>query len=528
MPPGSASFTAFTSDGILHDRYSTLSGRTHPRPRFRGGRLPAGARHGDHCVSGDDRPDRAPHRDARDASDHCARRAQRDGTTAVPGHGPAGGPNVIFILIDDMGFGQPSAFGGDVPMPTIDSLANAGLRYNRYHTTALCSPTRMAILTGRNHHNVNTGAIMELATAFTGNTGIRPLSTTTFPEILRQNGYSTAAFGKYHETPPWEVSVSGPFDRWPTHSGFDKFYGFIGGETNQYSPLLFDGTTMVEPSADPKYHVTTDLTDHGIAWMRAQHALTPDKPFFIYFAPGATHAPHQVPKEWIAKFKGKFDNGWDKYRERVLARQIKLGIVPPGTPLAPKPKAIKDWDQLSPLEKKVFAREMEVYAGFAAQTDYEIGRMLQAVNAMGAGSNTLVFYEAGDNGASAEGGDERDVQRDDHLQWRPRRRWRTSRSISTTWVARTASATTGRLGGGGGRTVRVDQADRGQLWRHPEPARGFLAGTDQGERRDPESVDVRHGHCSDGVGGRGDSRAADGERCHPAAHGRAEHRVHIR
>jgi arylsulfatase A-like enzyme len=317
---------------------------------------------------------------------------------------PQGAPNVVFILIDDMGFGQPSAFGGDIPMPILDSLARAGLRYNRYHTTALCSPTRMAILTGRNHHNVNTGAIMEVATSFTGNTGIRPLTAVPLPEILRQNGYSTAAFGKYHETPPWEVSVSGPFDRWPTQSGFDKFYGFMGGEANQYSPLLYDGTTMVEPPHDPTYHLTTDLSDHAIAWMRAQHTLTPDKPFFVYYAPGGTHSPHQVPKEWIAKFKGKFDDGWDKYRERVLARQIKLGIVPPGTTLAPRPGAIKEWDQLTPLEKKVFARQMEVFAGFAAQTDYEIGRVLHAVQEMGVAENTLVFYEAGDNGASAEGG----------------------------------------------------------------------------------------------------------------------------
>ena len=317
---------------------------------------------------------------------------------------PRGAPNIVFILIDDMGFGQPSAFGGEVPMPMLDSLAGQGLRYNRFHTTALCSPTRMAILTGRNHHNVNTGAIMELATAFTGNTGIRPLETTPIAEILRQNGYSTAAYGKYHETPPWEVSVSGSFDRWPTRSGFDEFYGFIGGETNQFSPLLFHGTVMVEPSRDPKYHVTTDMTDHAIPWMQSQHAITPDKPFYVYFAPGATHAPHQAPKEWIAKFKGKFDEGWDKYRETVLARQIKMGIVPPGTKLAAKPKAIKDWDSLTPLEKKVYARQMEVFAGFAAQTDYEIGRLLHALQDMGVADNTLVFYETGDNGASAEGG----------------------------------------------------------------------------------------------------------------------------
>ena len=316
---------------------------------------------------------------------------------------PKGAPNVVIVLIDDMGFGQPSAFGGGIPMPTLDSLAASGLRYNQFHSTALCSPTRMAILTGRNHHSVNTGAIMELATGFEGNTGVRPLSKTALAEILRQNGYSTAAFGKYHETPPWEVSVSGAYDRWPTHSGFDKFYGFIGGEANQWSPLLYDGTAMIEPPHTPGYHLTVDLTDHAIGWMRAQHTMTPDKPFFVYFATGATHAPHHVPKEWIAKFKGKFDGGWDKYREQTLARQIKLGVVPPGTKLAPKPKAIKDWNKLTPGEKKLFARQMEVFAAFAAHTDHEVGRLLGALREIGVANNTLVFYETGDNGASAEG-----------------------------------------------------------------------------------------------------------------------------
>ncbi len=327
--------------------------------------------------------------------------------TAPPGFevtAPEGAPNVVIVLIDDMGFGMSSAFGGGIPMPALDSLAGEGLRYNAFHTTALCSPTRVALLTGRNHHSNNAGAIMELATAFPGNTGIRPLSITPVAEILRQNGYSTAAFGKYHETPPWEVSVSGSFDRWPTRSGFDKFYGFIGGETNQWSPLLWDGTTMVEPSRDPNYHFTVDMTDQAIGWMQAQHAMTPAKPFFVYFATGATHAPHHVPKEWIAKFKGKFDGGWDKYREETLARQIKLGVVPPGTPLAPKPDAIKDWDTLTPDERRLFAHQMEVFAAFGAQTDYEIGRLLGSLRTMGVADNTLVLYLVGDNGTSAEGG----------------------------------------------------------------------------------------------------------------------------
>lgn len=317
---------------------------------------------------------------------------------------PEGAPNVVIVLIDDMGFGQPSAFGGGVRMPTLQRLAENGLRYNQFHTTALCSPTRTALLTGRNHHTNNAGAIMELATAFPGNTGIRPQSVAPLAEMLRQNGYSTAAFGKYHETPPWEVSVSGPFDRWPTHSGFDKFYGFIGGETNQYAPLIYDGTARVEPPRDPDYHFTTDMTNRAVAWIRYQQALTPHKPFFVYFAPGATHAPHHVPKEWADKYKGRFDAGWDSYRAETLERQKKLGLVPAETVLAPKPKDIKDWDSLSAEEKKLFARQMEVYAGFGEHTDHEIGRLVQAIEDLGEMDNTLFIYIAGDNGASAEGG----------------------------------------------------------------------------------------------------------------------------
>ncbi|HTO05497.1 MAG TPA: arylsulfatase [Myxococcota bacterium] len=317
---------------------------------------------------------------------------------------PDGAPNVIIFLIDDMGFGVASTFGGPVPMPTLEQLAQGGLRYNRFHTTSLCSPTRMALLTGRNHHQTNTGAIMEVATAFPGNTGVRPQSITPLAEILRQNGYSTGAFGKYHETPPWEISVSGPFDRWPTRSGFDKFYGFIGGETNQWAPLVYDGTVKAELPKDPNYHFTVDMTNHAIEWMRGTTALTPHKPFFMYFATGATHAPHHVPREWIDKFKGKFDQGWDKLREETLARQKALGVVPPDTKLAAKPAAIQDWDKLSADEKKLFARQMEVFAAFGAQTDEEIGRVIAALKDIGQLDNTLIFYIVGDNGTSAEGG----------------------------------------------------------------------------------------------------------------------------
>jgi arylsulfatase len=316
---------------------------------------------------------------------------------------PKDAPNVVIVLIDDMGFGQPSTFGGGVAMPTLDRLAAGGLRYNHFHTTALCSPTRAALLTGRNHHSANAGSVMEIATAFPGNQGQIPSSVAPLAEMLRLNGYNTAAFGKWHVTAPWEMSVSGPQDRWPTRQGFEKFYGFLGGETNQWAPLIYDGTLKVEPPRDPNYHFTTDMANQAIKWMRSVKSLTPDKPFFIYFAPGATHAPHHVPKEWIAKYKGKFDQGWDKYREETLARQIKLGVVPPGAKLAPKPQAIKDWETLSADEKRLFARQMEVFAAFGEHTDHEIGRFVKAIEDLGVMDNTLFIYIAGDNGASAEG-----------------------------------------------------------------------------------------------------------------------------
>ncbi len=318
---------------------------------------------------------------------------------------PEKAPNVVIVLIDDIGFGHSSAFGGPIHMPVLEKLAANGLKYNRFHTTALCSPTRTALLTGYNHHSNNAGVIMEVATAFPGNTGIRPQAITPAADVLRMNGYSTAAFGKYHETPPWEGSVSGPFDRWPTGSGFDKFYGFIGGETNQWHPMIYDGSTRVYPNVeDPNYHFTTDMTDQAIGWMNTQQSLTPDKPFYLYFATGATHAPHHAPKEYPAKYKGKFSQGWDKLREETLARQKQLGIVPENTVLAPKPTDIKDWEKLSSDEKRLFERQMEIFAGFAEHTDHEVGRLVNALEERGELDNTLFFYIVGDNGSSAEGG----------------------------------------------------------------------------------------------------------------------------
>ncbi len=317
---------------------------------------------------------------------------------------PHGAPNVVIVLIDDIGFGATSTFGGAISTPSFDRLAENGLRYNHFHTTALCSPTRASLLSGRNHHNVNVGSVMEIATGFPGNNGQRPANALYVAETLKQNGYSTAAFGKWHETAPWEVSVSGPFTRWPTNSGFDKFYGFIGGETNQYNPLIIDGVAQVEKKEMENYHFTTDMTNEAIKWVKFQQAMTPEKPFMIYYATGAVHAPHHAPKKWIEKYKGKFDGGWDKLREETLARQKAQGIIPENTQLAPKPESLKDWDQLSEDERKLFTIQMETFAGFTEHTDNEVGRLVDAIDEIGALENTLFIYIMGDNGSSAEGG----------------------------------------------------------------------------------------------------------------------------
>ena len=319
---------------------------------------------------------------------------------------PKKAPNVVIVLIDDIGFGGPSTFGGPIQTPTLDRLAAEGISYNNFHTTALCSPTRAALKSGRNHHTCNMGFVTEMATGFPGATGEIPNTVAPLATILQLNGYSTGAFGKWHETAAWETSVSGPFTRWPTgpNGGFDKFYGFLGGESNQWAPYLHDGTTIVELPDDPDYHLLPDMADQAVNWVKFQQAMTPDRPFFVYFAPGATHAPHHVPKEWIKKWEGKFDKGWDAVREETLARQIKLGIVPEGTKLAPKPKAIKDWDKLSADEQKLFSHQASVFAAYLAYTDYEIGRFVQGIEDMGELDNTLIFFIAGDNGTSGEGG----------------------------------------------------------------------------------------------------------------------------
>ncbi|MGB0962970.1 MAG: arylsulfatase, partial [Mycobacterium sp.] len=298
-----------------------------------------------------------------------------------------------------------TAFGGPCETPTAERLAGGGLKYNRFHTTALCSPTRQAILTGRNHHSVGMGAIAELATSAPGYNSIRPNTAAPLAEVLKLNGYSTAQFGKCHEVPVWETSPMGPFTQWPTGSGFEHFYGFIGGETNQYYPAIYNDTVPVEPDRTPEegYHFTEDMTDHAIDWVRQQKALMPDKPFFVYWAPGATHAPHHVPEEWSAKYKGRFDDGWDAQRERTFARQKELGIIPDDAELTARPDEIPAWDDMPEDLKPVLSRQMEVYAGFLDHTDHHLGRLVDAVDDLGALDNTLVYYIIGDNGASAEG-----------------------------------------------------------------------------------------------------------------------------
>lgn len=318
---------------------------------------------------------------------------------------PEGAPNVLIVLLDDVGFGASSAFGGPCHTPTAERLAANGLKLNRFHTTALCSPTRQALLTGRNHHSVGMGGVTEIATSAPGYSSIRPKDKAPIAETLRLNGYSTSQFGKCHEVPVWEVSPVGPFGQWPTGSGFEHFYGFIGGEANQYYPGLYEGTTPVEPPKTPEegYTLTEDLADRAITWVRQQQALTPDKPFFMYFAPGATHAPHHVPKQWSDKYRGRFDDGWDVLRESMLDRQKALGVVPEDAQLTARHDEIPAWDDMPDELKPVLARQMEIYAGFLEQTDHEIGRLIDAIDDLGALDNTLIYYIIGDNGASAEG-----------------------------------------------------------------------------------------------------------------------------
>ncbi|NES76907.1 MULTISPECIES: arylsulfatase [unclassified Okeania] len=317
-------------------------------------------------------------------------------------------PNILLVLLDDVGYGQMGTFGGKIKTPTLDRLAENGLTYTQFHTTGLCSPTRAALLTGRNHHSVGTGVTTGVATSFPGYSSVIPQNTATFADVLQAYGYATAWIGKNHNVPDWETSAVGPFDRWAQGLGFDYFYGFVGGDVDQYTPPLVENTTRLIPpekNADGSdYYLNTDLADHAINYIQTTKALAEDKPFFVYFAPGATHAPHQVPKKWIKDYKGKFDMGWDKYRKKTIERQKELGVIPDDTQLTPRPKSLRKWDSLKPNKQRLYARMMEVFAGFTEETDHEVGRVIDAIEDLGELDNTLIIYIAGDNGSSAEGG----------------------------------------------------------------------------------------------------------------------------
>jgi arylsulfatase A-like enzyme len=319
---------------------------------------------------------------------------------------PEGAPNVLIVLLDDVGFASSSVFGGPINTPTAERLAGSGLRLNRFHTTALCSPTRQAMLTGRNHHSVNMAGVCEIATSAPGYTSVLPKTKAPLPMTLKLNGYSTAQFGKCHEVPVWETSPMGPFDQWPTGGGgFEYFYGFIGGETNQFYPAIYEGTTPIEQAKTPEegYHFTEDMTNKAIKWVRQQKALMPDKPFFMYFAPGACHAPHHVPKEWADKYKGKFNQGWDKLRGEIFTRQKELGVIPADAELTARPHEIPAWDEMPEELKPILSRQMEIFAAFLEHTDHHLGRLIDAFNDLEVLDDTLVIYILGDNGASAEG-----------------------------------------------------------------------------------------------------------------------------
>lgn len=321
-----------------------------------------------------------------------------------PVQAPKGAPNVLLVLLDDVGFGATSTFGGPCNTPVFDKLAANGLKYNQFHTTALCSPTRAALITGRNHHNAHTATIMETATGFPGYDSVMGKDTASVAEVLKQGGYGTAWFGKNHNVPDWQNSQAGPFDLWPTGLGFEHFYGFIGGDAHQWRPPVIEGTKPIEPYlGKPDYNFDYDIADRAIKWIQMQKAVAPDKPFFCYYAPGATHAPHHPKTEWVEKYKGKFDQGWDQLREETFERQKKLGVIPAGTKLNPRAPGIQAWDACTPEEKKVYAKFMEVYAGFLEQTDYNVGRVVKSIEEAGQLDNTIVIYIAGDNGSSAEG-----------------------------------------------------------------------------------------------------------------------------
>jgi arylsulfatase len=410
---------------------------------------------------------------------------------------PKGAPNVLVILVDDVGFGAASAFGGPCQTPNAERLAAGGLKYTRFHTTALCSPSRQALLTGRNHHSVGMGGITEIASGSPGYSSVLPNTAAPIAKTLKLNGYATAQFGKCHEVPVWETSPAGPFNAWPTGGGgFEYFYGFIGGEAHQWYPSLFEGTTPIEVKRTPEegYHFMADMTDKAIAWIGQQRALTPDKPFFVYFAPGATHAPHHVPKEWADKYKGKFDGGWDTLREETLARQKTLGVVPADCRLTARHTEVPAWDAMPAELRPVLRRQMEVYAGFLEYTDHHIGRLLDSLKQVGALDDTLVYYIIGDNGASAEGtlnGTFNEMINFNGMAAIETPAFLNAR-LDQLGGARVLQSLRGGLGARDERAVSVDQAGCLALGRNAQWHHRALAPRDQGQRRDPIAIPPCH------------------------------------
>ena len=431
---------------------------------------------------------------------------------------PDGAPNVLIVLIDDVGYGASSAFGGPCNTPTFERLAADGLKYTRFHTTALCSPTRAALLSGRNHHSVGMGGITEIATSAPGYNSVRPKSKAPVAETLKLNGYSTAQFGKCHEVPVWETSPMGPFNAWPTGSGFEHFYGFIGGETNQYAPAIYRDTMPIEPEVAPgeEYHFTEDMTDRAIEWIGQQKALMGDKPFFVYFAPGATHAPHQVRPEWSDKYKGQFDDGWDAQRVRTFERQKQLGVIPADAELTDRPAEIPAWDDVADDLKPVLARQIEVYTGFMEHTDHHIGRLIDSLDDLGILDNTLVYAIIGDNGASAagtlQGCFNEMITLNGAAGWRRPSSWCRR---STSRHARGLQPLRGRLGPRDGHPIPVDQAGRLALRRNADRDDRPLAHRLQGEGTAPNPVPSRHRRRADRSRG-GRAAGAPIRQRHPA------------
>ena len=443
---------------------------------------------------------------------------------------PKGAPNVLLIMTDDGGFGAPGTFGGVVPTPALDRIAKSGLRYTNFHSTSLCSPTRAALITGRNHHVAGFGVVGEIATGFPGYDSVIRKENGTIGTILKENGYATSWFGKNHNTPFYQATQAGPFDQWPVGMGFEYFYGFVGGDASQWQPNLFRNTTAIYPfEGKPGWNLTTAMADEAIQYMKQLKEIAPDKPFFVYYVPGGTHAPHHPTPEWIKKISDMhlFDDGWNKLRETIFANQKRLGIMPANAQLTPWPKELPEWDSLGWEEKKLFIKQADVYGAYLAYTDHEIGRVIQAVEDLGQLDNTLIIYISGDNGASAEGHAQRHAERVHHLQWRCRAGQGPVPLVRVLGIGADLPALRGTLGVGDGHAVQVDEAG-GVALRRDGAGRGHVVARPHQRRgRHPPPVSPRHRHRSDHPRSDRHPGAGDDQRHQAAPHGRREHGLHL-